>query len=164
MAIIANNRVEWPIAECASLRLGAAFVPLPASVPLPSSGKVSEHTPVTDARDGLGRVVSHGYVLAGVPMASSFTYDASGDLLSKIDPEGNRASYGYDGRGRRVFVSDPDAGRQTCSPCDLKCFKVVDNLLADGGVNGVGGGETLIGELDAPGFEVRHRQHIVEHL
>jgi len=28
MAIIANNRVEWPIAECASLRLGAAFVPM----------------------------------------------------------------------------------------------------------------------------------------
>lgn len=27
---------------------GAAFVPLPASVPLPSSGKVSEHTPVTE--------------------------------------------------------------------------------------------------------------------
>jgi hypothetical protein len=27
---------------------GAAFVPLTASVPLPSSGKVSEHTPVTE--------------------------------------------------------------------------------------------------------------------
>jgi hypothetical protein len=27
---------------------GAAFVPLPASVPLPPNGKVSEHTPVTE--------------------------------------------------------------------------------------------------------------------
>src|SRR5208283_3790084 len=70
-----------------------------------------EHTPVTDVKDGLGRVVSHSYVLGGVPLGATFTYDAAGDLVSKTDPEGNVSRYGYDGRGRRVLVADPDAGR-----------------------------------------------------
>src|SRR5688572_4934987 len=47
-------------------------------------------------------------------------------------------------------VIDPNAGQSTCSICDLKCFKVVDNLLADAGTAGgnvtfaPGGGLTLL--------------------
>ena len=47
-------------------------------------------------------------------------------------------------------VVDPRAGQATCSVCDLKCFKVVDNLLADAGTAGgnvtfaAGGGLTLL--------------------
>jgi RHS repeat-associated protein len=72
-----------------------------------------EHTPMTDAYDGQGRVVAHGYVLRGTSLSASFTYDAAGDLLTKTDPEGNVSQYGYDGRGRRVLVVDPDAGRHS---------------------------------------------------
>ncbi|HEX8790106.1 MAG TPA: RHS repeat-associated core domain-containing protein, partial [Polyangiaceae bacterium] len=70
-----------------------------------------EHTPVNDSHDGLGRVVAHSFVLHGQTLSASFAYDAADDLLSKTDPEGNVARYGYDGRGRRVLVVDPDAGR-----------------------------------------------------
>jgi hypothetical protein len=47
-------------------------------------------------------------------------------------------------------VVDPNAGKLPCSICDVKCFQVVDNLLADGGVAGgtvtfgPGGGITLM--------------------
>src|SRR6185312_10152276 len=30
-------------------------------------------------------------------------------------------------------VVDPNAGKLPCSICDVKCFQVTDNLLADGG-------------------------------
>jgi len=70
-----------------------------------------EHTPVTDSNDGRGRVIAHTYVLRGSTLNATFTYDAADDLLTKTDPEGNVAKYGYDGRGRRVLVLDPDAGR-----------------------------------------------------
>jgi Lectin C-type domain len=30
----------------------------------------------------------------------------------------------------------PNAGRETCNKCDLKCFKVIDDLLIEGGVAG----------------------------
>jgi YD repeat-containing protein len=46
-------------------------------------------------------------------LSATFTYDATGALLSKTDAEGNTARYAYDGRGRRVSVADPDAGRHT---------------------------------------------------
>jgi RHS repeat-associated protein len=70
-----------------------------------------EHTPVTDQHDGLERVVSHSYVLRGSTLSATFSYDAADDLLTKTDPDGNVSRYGYDGRGRRVLVVDPDAGR-----------------------------------------------------
>lgn len=48
-------------------------------------------------------------------------------------------------------IIDPSAGRETCNRCDVKCFKVVDNLLISGGVAdgsvkfGPSGGITLLG-------------------
>ncbi|MET0389887.1 MAG: lectin-like protein, partial [Polyangiales bacterium] len=58
-------------------------------------------------------------------------------------------------------VVDPSAGQATCSVCDLKCFKVVDNLLSDGGTAGgdvtfgPGGGLTLLpGSGTGPGMQV----------
>ncbi|HKP59924.1 MAG TPA: C-type lectin domain-containing protein [Polyangiales bacterium] len=33
-------------------------------------------------------------------------------------------------------ITVPSAGRETCDGCDLKCFRVVDNLLTEGGVAG----------------------------
>ena len=62
-------------------------------------------------------------------------------------------------------VVDPNAGKPQCSICDVKCFLVTDNLLADGGVAGgnvtfgpsggitllPGDGGTGVGTTDAGG-------------
>src|SRR5262249_19125905 len=70
----------------------------------------SEHTPVVERRDGLGRLVEHVRTSKGAPISARYAYDADGRLLSRIDPEGNITSYAYDGRGRRTSVRDPDHG------------------------------------------------------
>ncbi len=85
--------------------------PSTGMVPRPTRARPTSNTAATDAKDGLGRVVTHSYVLGGATLGATFTYDPAGDLLSKTDPEGNVSRYGYDGRGRRVLVADPDAGR-----------------------------------------------------
>jgi RHS repeat-associated protein len=72
-----------------------------------------EHTPTVEYRDGLGRVTSRSAFLAGTELRSSFEYDAAGDLVTKTDPEGHVSRYTNDGRGRRVEVFDPDAGRHS---------------------------------------------------
>ncbi|HEX4476885.1 MAG TPA: toxin TcdB middle/N-terminal domain-containing protein [Polyangiaceae bacterium] len=69
-----------------------------------------EHTPTVELHDGLGRVVGHQRTLGGKVLASAYTYDPNGALLTRSDPEGNVASYDYDGRGRRTAVHDPDLG------------------------------------------------------
>lgn len=68
------------------------------------SASAYEHTPTVERKDGLGRVVSHTKTLNGRELSSAYGYDASGALVSRTDPEGNVAQYGYDGRGRRVSV------------------------------------------------------------
>lgn len=88
-----------------------------------SSSSPYEHTPKTEMRDGLGRIVAHVQVLGGAQLSARFSYDAAGDLLSHVDPEGNASSYGYDGRGRRVLVDDADVGKHTF------VFDVTGNLV-----------------------------------
>lgn len=70
-----------------------------------------EHTPTVTVSDGQGRVVRHERTSSGEPVVSTYTYDAAGQLLTRVDPDGYRQSYRYDGRGRRIEVDDPDQGR-----------------------------------------------------
>lgn len=77
----------------------------------PSSRR--EHTPTIVRRDGLDRVVAIEETLAGDSLIARFEWDAADELIARIDPGGHRASYRYDGRGRRTGVSDPDAGEHT---------------------------------------------------
>jgi RHS repeat-associated protein len=72
-----------------------------------------EHLPTEHDSDGLGRTVSATQYLDGKPLTSAFTFDAAGHLLTRKDPEGNVASYSYDGRGLRTLVDDPDIGKRT---------------------------------------------------
>lgn len=71
--------------------------------------------------------------------------------------------YVVEKRAQTQQIVVQDAGREPCTECDLKCFKVVDDLLADGGVAdgsvtlGPGGGLTLLpggdgGVPDGGGF------------
>jgi uncharacterized protein (TIGR02594 family) len=71
-----------------------------------------EHLPAVENVDGLGRVVNTARYLKGTAVSASFTYDVRGQLRSRTDPEGNRSTYQYDGRGRRTVVDDPDLGRR----------------------------------------------------
>jgi RHS repeat-associated protein len=71
-------------------------------------------TVVTDAR---GRTTQlrehHGPGPTGSYDATSFTYTARDELATMTDPAGNTWRYGYDLRGRRITVDDPDAGVST---------------------------------------------------
>ena len=89
-----------------------------------------EHTPAIERRDGLGRVVEHVRTLEGSPLSARYTYDAAGHLLSRTDPEGNVSRYGYDGRGRRTSVRDPDLGEHHFSYDATG--NVVERRFADG--------------------------------
>ncbi|GEM_PF-803436 len=72
-----------------------------------------ELTPTVSEMDGQGREVQSLRTLKGEVLAAKARFDAAGKLLSRTDPEGNTASYEYDGRGRRVAVRDPDLGTHT---------------------------------------------------
>ncbi|HEX4334487.1 MAG TPA: toxin TcdB middle/N-terminal domain-containing protein [Polyangiaceae bacterium] len=74
------------------------------------AGATYEHTPTVQRQDGVGRTISHTQTLSGAELSARYTYDAAGHLLTRSDPEGARASYAYDGRGRRTKVVDPDLG------------------------------------------------------
>jgi RHS repeat-associated protein len=71
-----------------------------------------EHTPTLEERDGLGRLVRATRTLDGEPLSAEYHYNAAGQLLEKLDPEGNSTRYEYDGKGRRTLVDDPDLGRR----------------------------------------------------
>ncbi|HMR10111.1 MAG TPA: hypothetical protein PKA88_30250, partial [Polyangiaceae bacterium] len=71
-----------------------------------------DKTPSVEAVDGLGRITSATRHLSQVAHSADFAWNAAGDLLSRTDPEGNVASYQYDGRGRRIAVVDPDVGKR----------------------------------------------------
>lgn len=70
-----------------------------------------EHTPTMHQEDGLGRLVAVAKTLEGKTILQRYSYDAAGQLLSRVDAENNVARYTYDGRGRRLLVDDPDAGK-----------------------------------------------------
>jgi len=72
-----------------------------------------EHLPTEHETDGLGRMVRATQYLDGKPISSSSTYDPAGNLLSRVDPEGNVARYAYDGVGQRTLIDDPDLGKRT---------------------------------------------------
>jgi YD repeat-containing protein len=69
-----------------------------------------EHTPTVERKDGLGRIVAHERTLDGKQFVTAYSYDPSGALVRRTDPEGHVARYEYDGRGRRIVVHDPDLG------------------------------------------------------
>lgn len=70
-----------------------------------------EHTPAVELTDGLGRLASSSHTFEGKLLTESYRYDASGNMLEKTDPEGHVYRFGYDGRGLRVSIDDPDAGK-----------------------------------------------------
>ncbi|MDX2053374.1 MAG: toxin TcdB middle/N-terminal domain-containing protein [Polyangiaceae bacterium] len=72
-----------------------------------------ELTPTIAELDGQGREVQSLRTLKGQVLAAKARFDAAGRLVSRTDPEGNTASYEYDGRGRRTAVHDPDLGTHT---------------------------------------------------
>lgn len=72
-----------------------------------------EHTPALEMRDGLGRLASISHTLEGKVLSETYEYDAADNLLSKTDPEGHVSRFAYDGRGLRIVIDDPDAGKHT---------------------------------------------------
>jgi RHS repeat-associated protein len=69
-----------------------------------------EHTPVVEQFDGLSRLVRASRTLDGEMLSAEYRYNPAGELLERIDPEGNSTVYEYDGKGRRTLVDDPDLG------------------------------------------------------
>jgi len=72
-----------------------------------------EHTPAVETKDGLGRVASISHTLQGKVLTEVYEYDAADNLVSKTDPEGHVSRFAYDGRGLRIAIDDPDAGKHT---------------------------------------------------
>jgi RHS repeat-associated protein len=72
----------------------------------------SEHfdTPTRYESDGRGRLVAVVEREAKDEFATRYTYDAVGNLLSFQDAAGTVHTYAYDGRSRRIAISDPNAG------------------------------------------------------
>jgi RHS repeat-associated protein len=71
-----------------------------------------EHTPTVEEFDGFGRLVRAARTLDGDELASLYRYDSAGQLLEKVDPEGNSTRYQYDGKNRRTLIDDPDLGQR----------------------------------------------------
>ncbi|WP_199752877.1 RHS repeat-associated core domain-containing protein [Actinoplanes sp. ATCC 53533] len=78
----------------------------------PAGGTAS--TTISDAR---GRTVElrqyHGDAPSGEHDTTRYAYTTAGRLASVTDPAGNTWRYGYDLRGNRVRVDDPDKGEST---------------------------------------------------
>jgi RHS repeat-associated protein len=69
-----------------------------------------EHTPTVEEFDGMSRLVRASRTLDGEVLSAEYRYNAAGELLERVDPEGNSTVYEYDGKGRRTLVDDPDLG------------------------------------------------------
>ena len=70
------------------------------------------NTPTTQKQDGLGRVVQVVEREATTSIISGiYGFDSAGNLLTFADALGHTRTYSYDGRGRRVATSDPNAGK-----------------------------------------------------
>ncbi|RJL34202.1 RHS repeat-associated core domain-containing protein [Bailinhaonella thermotolerans] len=80
-------------------------------------------TPEMEIFDAHGRTVErrqfHGNAPSGDHDATKYAYTKAGDLASVTDPAGNVWRYGYDLRGRRIRVEDPDTGTSTSVFDDL---------------------------------------------
>src|SRR5262249_2223458 len=62
------------------------------------AGSTYEHTPTVERYDGLGRSVARVQTLDGKELSARYTYDPAGNLVTRTDPEGDLATYAYDGR------------------------------------------------------------------
>lgn len=91
-----------------------------------------EHTPAVEMLDGLGRLASISHTLAGEVLTERYEYDATDNLLSKTDPEGHVSRFTYDGRGLRIAIDDPDAGKHTLAYDDAG--NLVEHHRPDGSV------------------------------
>ncbi|MFA5186493.1 MAG: toxin TcdB middle/N-terminal domain-containing protein [Patescibacteria group bacterium] len=69
-------------------------------------------TPTRKTYDGRGRMLSVSYMNAGENVATDFSYDVLGNILSITDPAGNVRNQEYDSMGRMTAVIDPNAGRR----------------------------------------------------
>jgi RHS repeat-associated protein len=74
-------------------------------------------TATTTVSDARGQTVElrehHGATPTGAYDVTTYTHTPAGDLATVTDSAGNVWSYGYDLRGRRISVNDPDAGVST---------------------------------------------------
>ena len=62
----------------------------------------------TETRNVIGKVTSVKDALNGI---TSFVYEPFGNLAMTTDPMGNEIKIGYDNRGRKTELNDPDLGR-----------------------------------------------------
>jgi RHS repeat-associated protein len=73
--------------------------------------------PVTETqfetKNALGKVESESRVTEIGTVTTSYAYDADGNVTITTDPVGNQIVIGYDGRGRKQTMSDPDMGNWT---------------------------------------------------
>jgi len=70
-------------------------------------------TPTTYETDGLDRVRAIVEREGPAEHRTHFDFNAAGSLLRVEDAAGSVRRYAYDGRSRRVFVDDPNAGKWT---------------------------------------------------
>ena len=63
--------------------------------------------------DALNRLTQKVTVDGGVSISAQQVYDAVGDLVARIDPNGNVTSYTYDGTHHLTKVEYPDGGVTT---------------------------------------------------
>ncbi len=78
-----------------------------------------KNTPTTHNQDGLGRLVSvierEG---TRAITTGTYAYTPIGSVTQIVDAFSTRAHYGYDGRGRRVTINDPNGGTWQLSYTD----------------------------------------------
>ncbi len=73
--------------------------------------------PVTETeletKNAIGKVESESRVTETGTVTTTYAYDADGNVTVTTDPVGNQIVIGYDGRGRKKAMSDPDMGSWT---------------------------------------------------
>jgi RHS repeat-associated protein len=65
---------------------------------------------LTKVMNAIGKVASESKVTETGIVTTAYSYDADGNLTVTADPSANRVSIGYDARGRKQAVADPDMG------------------------------------------------------
>jgi len=87
-------------------------------------------TPTRNSYDGRGRQVAVSFDDAGEIATTSFTYDATGNIVAITDPAGNVRVHEYDSMGRMIALADPNAGRRQYSYDDAG--RITQKTRADG--------------------------------